>query len=281
MNRSTESRRAERIRFAPWAGLEYLGHQLEFLGKSYGWTFRVLRRYKRELLRQLAAVAFGTGALAMLGGTAVVLAFLNMTTGAEVMIEGYTNLDKIGISVLTGFFSAYINTRVTTPLVTTVGLVATVGAGITAELGARRTSEEIDALEVMAVPPIPYLVTTRIVAGLVAVTPLYAVALVVSFGMSRLMATVLYSQSPGAYDHYFTTFLIPSDVIVSYLQVLAMSVVIVSVHCYYGFHAEGGPAGVGRAVGRSVRLSLVLVLFIQFALTLLLYAASGGLRISR
>ncbi|HEY2202890.1 MAG TPA: ABC transporter permease [Pseudonocardia sp.] len=264
----------------PDGRLERLGDQFVFYGKAYGWSYRTLLRYKRELLRQVAAVAFGTNALAMFGGTAAVIAFLNMMTGAEVMIEGYVNLGKIGVPVLTGFFSAYLNTRITTPLVTTVGLVATVGAGITAELGARRTSEEIDALEVMAVPPIPFLVTTRILAGLLAATPLYAVALIVSFGTSRLMAVVLYAQSGGAYDHYFRSFLHPGDVLTSYLQVLAMSVVIVSVHSYYGFHAKGGPAGVGTAVGRSVRLSLVLVLFVQFALTLLMYEPSA-LRISR
>src|SRR5581483_10227214 len=259
----------------PNRGLAMLGHQVEFYVRSYRSTPTTVRRYKRELLRQLAVITFGAGALAMLGGTAVVILFFNITTGAEVMIEGYNNLSKIGITVLTGFFSAYLNTRVTTPLVTTVGLVATVGSGMTAELGARRTSQEIDALEAMAVRPIPYLVTSRILAGLLAVTPLYAIALITSFTTSRLMAIALYGQSAGAYDHYFTTFLVPSDVVTSYLQVLAMSVVIVTVHCYYGFHADGGPSGVGIAVGRSVRLSLVLVLFIQFALTLLLHPANS------
>jgi phospholipid/cholesterol/gamma-HCH transport system permease protein len=281
MTRSTEPQSGdESVWTAPGRALEQLGEQFVFYGKSYGWSYRTLLRYKRELVRQIAAITFGTGALARLGGTAAVIVFLNAMTGAEVMVEGYVNLGKIGVAVLTGFFSAYINTRITVPLVTTIGLVATVGAGITAELGARRTSEEIDALEVMAVPPIPYLVTTRILAGMLAVTPLYAVALIVSYGMSRMMAVVLYAQSGGAYDHYFSSFLHATDVLTSYLQVLAMSVVIVSVHSYYGFTTTGGPAGVGRAVGRSVRLSLVLVLFIQFALTLLLYQPNA-LRISR
>jgi phospholipid/cholesterol/gamma-HCH transport system permease protein len=257
-----------------------LGHQLDFYGRAYARTPRALRRHRTELWRQLAGITFGTGALAMIGGTAAVIMFFNVATGAEVMIEGYVNLGKLGIGVLSGFFSAYLNTRVTTPLVTTVGFVAAVGSGITAELGARRTSQEIDALEAMAVRPVAYLVTTRILAGLLAVTPLYCLALITAFGTSRFMGTVLYMLPEGAYDHYFSTFLRPSDVLVSYLQVLVMAVVIVSVHCYYGFHATGGPAGVGTAVGRSVRLSLVLALVLQFAMTLLLYPASS-LRLSR
>lgn len=265
----------------PARGLEKLGDQLSFYLRAYGWTFRTLTRYKREVLRQLAAITFGTGALAVVGGTAVVLAVLNLSTGAEVGVQGFTNLNQLGLSVLTGFFSAYVNTRITAPLIAAVGLVSTVGAGITAELGARRISEEIDALEVMSVPPIPYLVTTRILAGMFAVTPLYALALFISFAITRLTVVVFYGESSGAYDHYFSSFLIPADLLTSYLQVLVMSMVIVSVHCYYGFHATGGPGGVGEAVGRSVRLSLILVLFIQFAMTMLLYANSGTLHIAR
>jgi phospholipid/cholesterol/gamma-HCH transport system permease protein len=266
---------------APVRTLESLGHQVAFHGRAYGLAPMTFARYKREIIRQLAAVSFGTGGLALVGGTAVIVGFMTASTGVEVAIQGYTALNNVGVEVLTGFVSAYVNTRIAAPAIAAVALVATVGAGITAELGARRISEEIDALEVMAVPPVPYLVTTRIIAGLLSITPLYAVALFVSFGMTKLTSVVFYGLSAGSYDHYFSTFLVPSDILSSYLQVLAMSVVIVSVHCYYGFHAAGGPAGVGDAVGRSVRLSLILVLFTIFALTLVLYGNTDTLRISR
>ncbi|MCW2716375.1 MAG: phospholipid/cholesterol/gamma-HCH transport system permease protein [Pseudonocardiales bacterium] len=261
--------------------LEGLGRQIGFYGRAYGLAPLTFTRYKREIVRQLAAVSFGTGGLALVGGTAVIVAFMTASTGVEVAIQGYTALNNVGVEVLTGFVSAYVNTRIAAPAIAAVALVATVGAGITAELGARRISEEIDALEVMAVPPVPFLVTTRIIAGLIAITPLYAISLFVSYGMTKLTSVVFYGLSSGSYDHYFSTFLVPGDIVNSYLQVLAMSVVIVSIHCYYGFHAAGGPAGVGRAVGSSVRLSLVLVLFTLFALTLVLYGNSDSLHISR
>jgi phospholipid/cholesterol/gamma-HCH transport system permease protein len=266
---------------APGRGLENLGDQLGFYGRSYGWAIKTVRRYKTEVLRQLAEITFGTGALALVGGTAAVVGFMNATTGSEVVVQVYTATKKIGIEVLVGFLSAFVNTRIAVPLIATVALVATVGAGITAELGAKRISEEIDALEVMAIPPIPFLVTTRIIAGLLTITPLYAIALFISFGASRLISTVFYGVPAGAYDHYFATFLIPADIVVSYVEVLLMSVVIVSVHCYYGFTARGGPAGVGQAVGRSVRLSLVLVLFTLFGTTLLFFGNSDTFHLSR
>jgi len=265
----------------PGRWLEQLGEQLGFYGEAYGWSWKALGRYKTEILRNLGSIAFGTGALATVGGSAAVVGFINATTGSEVVIEGYTEADRLGIAVVIGFFSAFTGTRIAVPLICTVALIATVGAGITAELGAQRISEEIDALEVMAVPPIPFLVTTRIIAGLITITPLFILALFISFGAGRLLAVYAYGVSGGAFDHYFQAFLIPQDMIASYLMVLVMSVVIVSVHCYYGFHAKGGPAGVGEAVGRSVRLTLILVLFVQFALTLLLFANSDTFHLSR
>jgi phospholipid/cholesterol/gamma-HCH transport system permease protein len=270
-----------RIVTAAGSAVDTVGYQVGFYVSAYGWFFRALRRYRSEILRQLASVSFGRGALAMVGGTAMIVAFLTGTTGIELAVQGYAQLANIGIDALLGFVSAYVNTRIAVPLVTGIALVATVGAGFTAELGAMRISEEIDALEVMAVPSIPYLVTTRVIAGLVAVTPLYAVSLVMSYTLTRVATTVLYGQSPGTYDHYFETFLVPSDILRSFAVVLVMALVIISVHCYYGYTASGGPAGVGQAVGRAVRLSLVGVMFVALGMSLVLYGNSDTLHISR
>jgi len=76
---------------------------------------------------------------------------------------------------------AYFNTREIAPLVAGLALSATVGAGFTAQLGSMRINEEVDALEGMGVPSLPYLVTTRIVAGAIAIIPLYAIGLVSSY----------------------------------------------------------------------------------------------------
>ncbi|MBB6377345.1 phospholipid/cholesterol/gamma-HCH transport system permease protein [Pseudonocardia eucalypti] len=261
--------------------LDNIGDQVAFYGSAQASFFRVFRRYRSEVLRQLASVSFGRGALAMVGGTAMIVAFLTGTTGIELAIQGYAQLTNIGIDALLGFISAYVNTRIAAPLVTGIALVATVGAGFAAELGAMRINEEIDALEVMAIPSIPYLVTTRVIAGLIAVTPLYAISLVMSYVLTRLTTTLLYGQSPGTYDHYFQTFLVPRDILSSFVVVLVMGVVIILVNCYYGYRAAGGPEGVGEAVGRAVRLSLVGVMFVALGMSLILYGNSNTLHISR
>src|SRR5918994_515113 len=78
------------------------------------------------------------------------------------------------------------------PLIAGIALAATVGCGFTAQLGAMRISEEVDALEVMAIPSLPFLVTTRIIAGLVAVVPLYVIGLFSSYFATRLIVTGYY-----------------------------------------------------------------------------------------
>jgi phospholipid/cholesterol/gamma-HCH transport system permease protein len=113
-----------------------------------------------------------------------------------------------------------------------------------------RISEEIDALEVMAIPSLPFLVTTRIIAGLVAVIPLYVVGLLASYFATRLTVTTFYGQSTGTYDHYFDLFLPVSDILYSYLKVIAFAMVIILIHCHYGYNAKGGPrASAWRSTG--------------------------------
>jgi phospholipid/cholesterol/gamma-HCH transport system permease protein len=260
--------------------LDDLGAQLLFYLRSFAWTPRTLRRYTREVVRLLAEVSFGSGALAVIGGTVGVICFLTFFTGTEVGLQGYQALNQIGSSAFTGFISAYFNTREISPLVAALALSATVGSGFTAQLGAMRISEEVDALEVMGVPSLPFLVTTRMIAGLVAVVPLYVIGLLSSYLATRTIATVYFGQSTGTYDYYFHLFLPPGDVLWSFGKALVFSVIVVLIHCWYGYTATGGPAGVGVAVGRAVRTAIVAVNVVDFFVSLAVWGASTTVRIA-
>jgi phospholipid/cholesterol/gamma-HCH transport system permease protein len=260
--------------------LTQLGRQMRFYARSIGWTGRTLRRYKKEIVRLLAEVSLGTGALAVIGGTVGVIGFLAFFTGTEVGLQGYSALNQLGSAAFTGFVSAYFNTREIAPLVAGLALAATVGCGFTAQLGAMRISEEVDALEVMGIPSLPFLVTTRMIAGFVAVIPLYVVGLLSSYWATRLIATGYYGQSKGTYDHYFHLFLPPGDVLWSFAKVLVFAVVIILIHCYYGYTASGGPAGVGLAVGKAVRMSIVAINLVDFFLSLAIWGATTTVRIA-
>jgi phospholipid/cholesterol/gamma-HCH transport system permease protein len=237
-------------------------------------------RYRAEVMRILSEVAFGSGALAVIGGTVVIVVFMTFFTGLEVGQQGYTSLNNLGASVYTGFVSAYFNTREIAPIIAAIALSATVGCGFTAQLGAMRVSEEIDALETLAVPSVTYLVSTRLVAGFFAVVPLYVLGLLASYLATQLITTTLFAQSSGTYEHYFTQFLPHRDIFISFGKVLVFAVVIIVVHCYYGYTAKGGPAGVGVAVGRAVRLAITTVVAVDLLLDLALYGTSVSVRIA-
>jgi phospholipid/cholesterol/gamma-HCH transport system permease protein len=260
--------------------LETMGDQLLFYVKALAWTPRTLRLYRQEIANILAEVVFGIGALSVIAGTVGVIAFLAFFAGTEVGLQGYASLSQIGVAKFTAFISAYFNTREVAPLIASIALAATVGCGYTARLGAMRINEEIDALEVMAVPSIPFLVTTRMIAGFIAVIPLYTVALVASYLSPRLITTMIYGESVGTYDHYFIQFLPPIDVLWSFGKLLFLAVAIILIHCYYGFTASGGPAGVGVAVGRAIRTSIVFIIVADFFLSFAIWGSTTTVRIT-
>jgi phospholipid/cholesterol/gamma-HCH transport system permease protein len=260
--------------------LDVLGDQVFFMLKALAWVPRAIRRYTREIVRLLAEVSFGSGALAVIGGTIGVMVGMTAFTGTVVGLQGYAALNQVGTPALAGFISAYFNTREIAPLVAGIALSATVGCGFTAQLGAMRISEEIDALEVMGVPSIPYLVTTRIIAGFLAIIPLYAIGLLTSYVAARQITVWFFGQSAGTYDHYFGLFLPAVDVLWSFAKVLAFSVVVVLAHCYYGFRATGGPAGVGVAVGRSVRTAIVAISVLDLFLSLAIWGATTTVQVA-
>ena len=251
---------------------------LENIGQMSWFTVTALldiqhafRNYRKEILRLIAQIGMGTGAMAVVGGTVAIVGFVTLSGSSLVAIQGFASLGNIGVNAFTGFFATLFNVRSAVPVVSGIALAATVGAGATAELGSMRMSEEIDALEVMGIKSISYLATTRIMAGLVVIVPLYAMAIITCFIAPQVTTTMLYGQSNGTYEHYFRTFLRPNDVFWSFVEALIMTAVVMITHCYYGYYASGGPVGVGEAVGRSMRFSLVSVQVVILAAELALY----------
>ncbi|MGB8391387.1 MlaE family ABC transporter permease [Mycobacterium sp.] len=256
------------------------GEQALFYGQTVRHVPNALTKYRKETIRLIAEMTLGAGALVMIGGTVGVAAFLTLASGGVIAVQGYSSLGNIGIEALTGFLSAFLNVRVVAPVIAGITLAATIGAGATAQLGAMRVSEEIDALECMAVESVSYLVSTRLIAGLVAIVPLYSLSVLAAFFAARFTTVYINGQSKGLYDHYFNTFLIPSDLLWSFLQAIVMSIAVMLVHTYYGYNASGGPVGVGIAVGQAVRTSLIVVVVITLCISLAVYGASGNFNLS-
>jgi len=263
------------------------GRFLESSGKIAWFTIQALkeighavRNYPKEIIRLIAEIGMGAGAMAVVGGTVAIVGFVTLSAGSLIAIQGFASLGNIGVEAFTGFLAAMVNVRLTAPVVTGEALAATVGAGATAELGAMRISEEIDALEVMGIKSISYLVSTRILAGTVVIIPLYAMSLIMAFLAAQLTTTVLYGQSSGTYAHYFHIFLRPNDVFWSFIEVIIISIIVMINHCYFGYNASGGPVGVGEAVGKSMRTSLVVVQFVVLFASLALYGTNPNFNLT-
>lgn len=264
----------------PIKTLSQIGDHIIFYGKAITGTPHAAMHYRREIIRLIAEISMGAGTLAMIGGTVVIVGFLTLAAGGTLAVQGYSSLGNIGIEALTGFLAAFINVRISAPVVAGIGLAATFGAGVTAQLGAMRINEEVDALESMAIRPVEYLVSTRIVAGMIAITPLYAIAVILSFVASKFTTVMLFGQSAGLYNHYFSTFLNPTDLLWSFLQAVLMALAVLLVHTYFGYFATGGPAGVGVAVGNAVRTSLVVVVAVTLLVSLSIYGSDGNFNLS-
>ncbi|MDQ2651034.1 MAG: ABC transporter permease [Actinomycetota bacterium] len=261
--------------------LEDVGKQLMFYGQIvYEIVTKIIIRlkYRNVVFNLVSDITIGAGALVVGGGMVFVIFSMSFFTGTEVGLQGFKGLEQIGAESLTGIIGSFANTREVTPLIAGVAFAAQVGAGFTAELGAMRISEEIDALEVMSVPSKAYLVATRVVAAVIAIVPLYLISLFASFFATEVVTTRFFGLPPGVYDHYFRLYLPPIDILYSLLKAVLFAIVVALIHCYYGYYATGGPAGVGVAVGRAIRLSIVSVVVLNLVLSLVFWG--GGNTVS-
>jgi phospholipid/cholesterol/gamma-HCH transport system permease protein len=256
----------------PLQGLDDLGAHGVFYVRVIASAPRALRRHTREVVRLIAELGTGTGALALVGGSIVIVASITFFAGAVAAAQGFESSSNIGVGTFSPLLAAFFTARLSTPLLAGVALAVTIGAATTSQLGAMRISEEIDALEVMAIPSIPFLATTRVLAGFIVITPLYVLATLAGFLADYLLLVFYYQTGAGNFEHYFFLYLQPLDIIFSYIQVLGMVTVVMLIHTYYGFNASGGPAGVGEAVGRSVRASLSAVMIVNLLIGMALYS---------
>ena len=237
-------------------------------------------KYRSVIANHISDVAVGAGAYVVGAGAVIVIVVMTAVVGIQTSLEGTKGLELIGAQDLVGFVSAYASIREIAPLIAGVIFAAQIGAQFTAELGAMRISNEIDALEVMGLPSRRYLVSTRLVASMIVVLPLYVIGLYVMLLTTKFTSTAFFHISSGIYTEYFTLYLRRLDVLYSVFKVLVFIGLVTFIHCAYGFYASGGPEGVGRAVGRSVRLSVTLIFIVNFVMSVAFWGGGGAVRFS-
>ncbi|MEV0247275.1 ABC transporter permease [Nocardia sp. NPDC050712] len=264
----------------PARGQVRLGHQAVMFVQAVAAIPFVLRHYRKELLRLVTDVTWGNGSLVVGGGTVGVVLILCGFGGITVGMESHTALGLLTMSPLTGAISGFATTRELAPLLATLAFAAQAGCRFTAQLGSMRISEEIDALESIAIRPLPYLVTTRMLAAVIAILPLYSVGLATAYVTTKLSVILLGGTTAGTYDHYFHQFMNPVDIAYSVIKVLVFVMIATFVQSYYGYVATGGPEGVGAAAGRAIKMTIIVVVFTNLLLTMAIWGIDPGIRIS-
>ncbi|APE37843.1 ABC transporter permease [Nocardia mangyaensis] len=265
---------------APVDLLARLGHQVFFFLRSVGSIPLAFKQYPKEVWRLLSDVTWGNGNIVVGGGTIGVILIISAFGGMTVAIQGYTSLNLLGLSPITGAISAFATTRELGPLLAALAFAAQAGCRFTAQLGAMRISEEIDALESVAIRPLPYLVSTRMAAAVMAIVPLYCLGLAMAYLSCAVTVQLIGGTAAGTYSHYFYQFLVPTDVLYSLLKAIVFVMITTFIQCYYGFFASGGPEGVGVAAGRAIKMCIILVVFADLFMTLAIWGVDPGIRIS-
>ncbi|WP_106403652.1 ABC transporter permease [Actinocorallia populi] len=237
-------------------------------------------KYAKTVALQVSDIVIGVGATVVGGGMIFVIFIMSLFLGTEVGLQAYTGLQVIGAESFMGLIGAFMNVRETTPIIAAIALAAQCGSAFTAELGAMRISEEIDALEVMGINSFVYLVCTRVVAALIALVPLYLIALFASFFATRFISTSFFTLAPGVYDYYFYMYLPPLDLFYSAVKVGVFAFAVITIHCYYGYYASGGPVGVGRAAGQAIRLSIITIVTLNLLLSYVFWGQGGTVRLA-
>ena len=233
------------------AGQVYSGRAFKFFGES---------------LRQAGILIFGSAL--------IIWAFV-FILGLQCGLQAAYFNRSIGAPSLAGVFSAYCDLREGLPYAFGYILAAKVGTGIVAEIGAMRISDEIDALEVMGVPPVTFLCATRLLAAWIAFPFMYLVGIGIMYLASYLaVVEQIGDVSSGGYLLIFWMFQNPPDLIFSLIKGMVMATAIVLVGCYYGYTASGGPVGVGTATAKSMVLNIVLVHIIGMLGTLVFWGAN-------
>jgi phospholipid/cholesterol/gamma-HCH transport system permease protein len=157
------------------------------------------------------------------------------------------------------------------PVLTGVVVAGRVGAAITAEIGSMKVTEQIDALRVMAINPIKYLVVPRLLACVIMVPILVIFADIIGTVGGYLVATLYADISSFTYIHSITLFTVVNDIIGGLVKAMFFGGIIAIIGCYKGLTTGEGAEGVGRATTASVVSSIILIFISNYFLSLVLY----------
>ncbi len=216
----------------------------------------------RHFVSQITYVAAETSPVVLVTST---------FTGGVIALQTYGTFHRFNSEFLIGAVVALSMGRELGPVLTSLMVVARVGSAMTASIGTMRITQQIDALEVMAVNPVRYLVTPRIFATTVGVPLLTVLSNVAGIFGGWFVATKLFGVNEHLYWQKMVDLVEMHDILGGLYKALAFGFIVGSVSCYYGFYTSGGTEGVGRATTNSVVTSSMLILISDYFLTAIIF----------
>jgi phospholipid/cholesterol/gamma-HCH transport system permease protein len=247
-------------------------------GEYFGFLWRGLlgmRRvgdYTGEVLRQTALLATGS---------VLVIVWVTFLAGATCGVTGSAIARAVGAGIAAPIFSAFCTTREVVPFIFGFIVAAKIGGGIVAQLGAMRVSEEVDAMEVMGVPSMTYLISTRMLAALVMLPIAYMVGQAAAQGGAWLASFVRGQEvSQGTWEFAFYTAIDPVDLLYSQIKGLVLSFSVIATALYFGYRVTGGPVEVGEATARSMAVNLMLVTILNMVMTFIFWGFNPNLPVA-
>ena len=232
---------------------------LATFGEIVKFTMRIVREVFTGKVFRFFGEALRQAGILILSSTLVIWGLI-FVIGLQCCIEGAYLNRSIGAPAYAGVFAAWCDLRELVPYGFGYMMSAKVGTGIVAEIGSMRISDEVDALEVMGIDSVLFLCATRLVAAWLVLPFMYIAAVCAGFFASYLAVVEQIGEvSSGGFFLIFWMFQNPPDLLYSVTKGMVMATAIVLVGCYYGYHAGGGPVGVGTATAKSMVLNIVLV----------------------
>lgn len=211
--------------------------------------------FAAETLRQAATIAVGS---------ALVIMLLTFLAGNACGLEASAITRQLGADPAAPFFASFCTTREIVPVIFGYILAAKVGCGLVAELGSMQVNEEVDALDVMGLSSIAYLVSTRLVAALFVLPIMYFLALATGYVGAWYGSLVRFGDvSQGVWEFGFYTALPPVDLLYSVVKGGVIALAVLSVALYFGYRVRGGPVDVGVATARSMLVNMAAVTMIN------------------
>lgn len=200
-----------------------------------------------------------------------VLLTVSTFVGMTLAVQGDIAFRQVGATGLLGLFCALAEFRELCPIMAAAMVCAKAGSQMAANLGTMRVKEQIDAMEVMAVDPIGFLIVPRLLACLLVMPLMVIVANLTAIAASYFVAVYQLHQDGSIFLAQVVTYVTPFDVIAGLFKGLAFGSVISVICCYYGFYATRGAEGVGQATNRAVVYSATVCVILNLFLTEILY----------